>query len=132
MTSLPLCISTAFTWQRTGKIREMMKEQQSILRIPFKDRTIGKGGAEEGVYRAFMDMMKRLETEAASRGEYEQAILWRDAMFKLEHKLDVYDTMNAIDLLRIKIPHNEVEAAIEKYKAEYRRLRGGQPEQRGS
>lgn len=125
-------ISTAFTWQRTGKIREMMKEQQSILRIPFKDRTVGRGGAEEGVYHAFMEMMKRLEREAADRGEYEQAILWRDAAFKLEHKLDIYDTVNAIDLLRVKIPHNEVESTIEEYKAKYRALRGGQPEQRGS
>ena len=28
----------------------MMQEQRSILRIPFKDRTISRGGAEEGVY----------------------------------------------------------------------------------
>jgi len=124
-------ISTAFHWQRTGKIRQMAKEQKSILRIPFKDRTIGRGGAEKGVYYAFLDMMKRLEKEAAKRGEYEQAILWRDAIFKLKNKLDIYDTINAIDLLRVKIPHQEVEDTIEKYKEKYRKIRGGQPEQRG-
>ncbi|MFH1423965.1 MAG: hypothetical protein ABIG29_03390, partial [Candidatus Nealsonbacteria bacterium] len=125
-------ISTAFNWQRTGRIRQMMKEQKSILRIPFKDRTIGRGGAEKGVYYAFMEMMKRSEKEAAEKGEYEKAILWRDAIYKLQNKLDIYDTINAIDLLRVSIPHNEVEKTIEKYKAKYYKIRGGQPEQRGA
>ena len=125
-------ISTAFNWQRTGRIREMASEQKTILRIPFKDRTIGRGGAEEGVYHAFMEMMKRLEKEASGKREYEKAILWRDAMFKLENKLDIYDTINAIDLLRIEIPHEEVEKVIEEYKGKYRDIRGGQPEQRGN
>ncbi|MBI2673829.1 MAG: hypothetical protein HYX23_00935 [Candidatus Zambryskibacteria bacterium] len=125
-------ISTAFNWQRTGRIRTMMQEQHSILRIPFKDRTIGRGGAEQGVYDAFIDMMKKLEHEAARRGEYEKAILWRDAMYKLENKLDIYDTINAIDLLRVEIPNEEVEKTIAQYKQKYAELRGGQPEQRGT
>ncbi len=125
-------VTTAFNWQRTGRIRQMMKEQKSILRIPFQDRTIGRGGAEEGVYWAFIDMMRRLEQKAAASGEYEKAILWRDAIYKLEHKLDIYDTINAIDLLRVEIPHKEVEETIEKYKGAYRQIRGGQPEQRGA
>ncbi len=123
-------ISTAFNWQRTGKIRSMMQSQNSILRIPFKDRTLGRPGAEN-VYYAFLAMMERLKKEAAKQGEYEQAILWRDAIFKLKHKLDIYDTMNAIDLVRVKIPHDQVEKVIVEYEAKYRRLRGGQPEQRG-
>lgn len=125
-------ISTAFNWQRTGKIREMMREQKSILRIPFKERTIGRGGAERGVYYAFLDMMKKLEKKASRNGEYEKAILWRDAIYKLRNKLDIYDTINAIDLLRVEIPHEEVEKTIEKYKNNYREIRGGQPEQRGA
>jgi ribosome-associated translation inhibitor RaiA len=125
-------ISTAFNWQRTGRIRQIIKEQKSILRIPFKDRTIGRGGAEEGVYHAFMDMIEDLEKKAAQTGEYEKAILWRDAAYKLKNKLDIYDTINAIDLLRVEIPHEQVEKTIEKYKSEYRQIRGGQPEQRGS
>lgn len=125
-------VSTGFQWQRTGKIRQMMQEQKSILRIPFKDRTIGRGGAEKGVYYAFIEMMKKLEKEAAKKGEYEKAILWRDAIYKLEHKLDIYDVINAIDLLRVEIPHEEVEKTIEKYKEKYREIRGGQPEQRGA
>jgi hypothetical protein len=125
-------ITTAFNWQRTGKIRQMMQSQQGILRITFKDRTVGRGGAEEGVYYAFMSMMKSLEKKAVDGGEYEKAILWRDAIYKLENKLDIYDTINAIDLLRVEIPHNEVEETIERYKTEYYKIRGGQPEQRGS
>jgi hypothetical protein len=123
-------ISTAFNWQRTGRIRQMMKEQGSIMRIPFKDRTIGRGGAEKGVYYAFIDMMSRLEKEAVKKKEYEKAILWRDAIYKLKNKLDIYDTINAVDLLRVEIPHKEVEETIEKYKDKYRQIRGGQPEQR--
>ena len=125
-------ISTAFNWQRTGRIRQIMKEQKSILRIPFKDRTIGRGGAEEGVYHAFMDMIEDLEKKAAKTGEYEKAILWRDAAYKLTNKLDIYDTINAIDLLRVEIPNEQVEETIEKYKSKYRQIRGGQPEQRGN
>ena len=124
-------VSTAFNWQRTGKIRQMMSDQKSILRVPFKDRTMGRGGAEKGVYHAFIDMMKKLEKEAAKKGEYEKAILWRDAIFKLKNKLDIYDTINAIDLLRVEIPHKEVEDTVEKYKNKYSKIRGGQPEQRG-
>ncbi|OGI60924.1 hypothetical protein A2641_00865 [Candidatus Nomurabacteria bacterium RIFCSPHIGHO2_01_FULL_37_25] len=123
-------ITTAFNWQRTGKIRMMMQSQRDILRIPFKDRTLGRPGAEN-VYYAFLAMMEKLKKEAAKRGEYEQAILWRDAIYKLKHKLDIYDTMNAIDLVRVKIPHEEVEKTIIEYEEKYRRMRGGQPEQRG-
>lgn len=124
-------VSTAFDWQRKGKIREMTREQKSILRIPFKDRTVGRGGAEKGVYYAFIKMMKELEKQSAKKGEYEAAILWRDAIYKLVNKLDIYDTINAIDLLRVKIPHKTVEKTIERYKEKYRKIRGGQPEQRG-
>jgi alpha-amylase/alpha-mannosidase (GH57 family) len=124
-------VSTAFNWQRTGKIRSMMQSQNNILRIPFKDRTLGRPGAEN-VYYAFLSMMEKLKKESAKRGEYEQAILWRDAIYKLKHKLDIYDTMNAIDLVRVKIPHDEVEKVIVEYEEKYKRLRGGQPEQRGS
>lgn len=124
-------ISTAFEWQRTKKIWQMMRDQGEALRIPFKERTLEKGGAEKGVYHAFIQMMKRLEREARKRGEYEQAILWRDAVYKLQHKHDVYDTINVIDLLRTKIPHDEVEKTLDRYTDQYRKIRGGQPEQRG-
>lgn len=129
-------VSTAFDWQRTGKIRKMAAERNQILRIPFRERTIGRAKkgepAEAGVYFGFIDMMRGLEKKAAAKGAYEEAILWRDAIYKLEHQLDIYDTINAIDLLRVKIPHEEVEKTIAKYKEQYRKLRGGQPEQRSN
>lgn len=125
-------VSRGFNWQRTGKIREMMQEQRSLVRIPFIDRTVGRGGAEAGVYDAFMEMFSELEKKAAGAGEYEKAILWRDAIYKFKNKLDMYDSINAIDLLRMEIPNKEVEARIEEYKERYRKIRGGQPEQRGS
>ncbi len=125
-------VSTAFDWQRSGKIYQMMQEQNSILRIPFLERTVGKGGAEVGVYHAIISLMKGLEEKAIEKREYEQAILWRDAMYKLENKLDIYDTVNAIDLMRTHIPNDEVEKVIEMYKEKYREIRGGQVEQRGS
>jgi hypothetical protein len=125
-------ISTAFHWQRTGRVRKMMKDQNEILRIPFKERTLGKGGAEKGVYYAFLEMMHKLEKKAYESREYEKAILWRDAIYKLENKHDIYDAINVIDLLRVKITNEEVEKTIEIFKGKYRDLRGGQPEQRGS
>lgn len=129
-------VSTAFDWQRTGKIRKMAAQRNKILRIPFKERTVGRATkgepAETGVYYAFIDMMKNLEKKAADKGAYEEAILWRDAIFKLENQLDIYDTINAIDLVRVKIPHEEVEKTVQKYKEKYQKLRGGQPEQRSN
>lgn len=125
-------ISTAFGWQRSGRIRKNALAQKEILRIPFLDRTVGAGGAEEGVFSAFVDMMKTLEKKAARSGEYEKAILWRDAIYKLENKLDIYDAMSAIDLLRLELPNEKIEKTVEKYKQEYQKIRGGQPEQRGA
>ena len=124
-------VDTAFDWQRTGRVGMTVQEHRRILQIPFSDRTLRKGGAEEGVYHAFIAMMKNLEHNAVAAGEYEQAKLWRDAVYKLEHKSDIYDAVNAVDLLRTKLPHEVVERTIEEYKQKYLRLRGGQPEQRG-
>ena len=71
-------VSTAFEWQRSGKIRQMASERDSNLKIPFKERTLEVGGEKEAIYRAFIDMMKDLEKKAVSRGEYEMAIFWRN------------------------------------------------------
>jgi len=125
-------VSKAAEWQRKGIVREMAIQQNHFLRIPFKDRTFGQGGAEEGVYWAFIDLMKKQEKEAAEKGDYEKAILWRDAIYKLDKKFDIYDTINVIDLLRLEVGNGPVEETILKYKEDYSKLRGGQPEQRGS
>ena len=119
-------VANAFEWQRTGKIDEMQENYGDKQRIPFKDRTADK----EWEYRAFVELMEQLELEAAKKKEYEMAVLWRNAIYKLENKLDVFDSMNAIDLLRTKLPHKKIEDLIEKYKMEYKKIRSGQPEQR--
>jgi len=124
-------VSLAFDWQRSGKIRQMAREQNEALRIPFKERTYEKGGHQKGVWEAFIYLIKNQELEAAKNQEYEKAILWRDALYKLEHKLDIYDMLNAIDLLRIEIGNGEVEKTLDKYTEKYHKIRGGQPEQRG-
>jgi hypothetical protein len=125
-------VSTAFQWKRSGKIREIMEEYGSVARIPFKERTLGKGGVEVGIYEAFIDMMKKLETEAVAKKEYEKAIMWRDAVYKIDKKLDIYDAINIIDLVRLQIPNEEIEKMLDVYTAKYKKIRGGQPEQRGS
>jgi len=102
-----------------------------ILRIPFKERTLEKEGVEN-VWYAFIDMMKQLEKKAVQNQEYEKAILWRDAVYKFENKSDIYDAVNAIDLVRIEIPNDEVEKTIIEYEKKYKQIRGGQPEQRGN
>lgn len=124
-------VSTAFEWKRSGKIYELAKQRQGIMRIPFKERTFEKGGEEIGVYEAFMVMFKDLEKKAADKGEYEKAIMWRDAMYKIEVKSDIYDLIHATELLRLEIPNEKVEELILKYKEKYKKIRGGQPEQRG-
>jgi hypothetical protein len=125
-------VSTAFEWQRTGKIREMSKERGAFQRIPFKARTLEEGGTQEAVYQAFIDMMRDQERLARDRGEYEKAILWRDAVYKIATKCDIYDAINAVDLLRMEISNERVEKLLDEYTARYRQIRGGQPEQRSN
>ena len=124
-------ISTAFDWQSSGKIRELTIQRKSILRIPFKERTLETDSELRGDYHAFLEMMKTLEQKAARSGEYEKAILWRDAAYKIEHKQDIYETLNAVNLVRVHIPHEKVEKIIKKYRDQYKKIRSGQPEQRG-
>ena len=108
-----------------------MNGQNSILRIPFKNRTLELGGEEQGVYFAFIDMMKREELKAKNLGQYEKAIVWRDAIYKLENKLDIYDGIHAVDFFRNEVSNPEVEKTILEYKEKYKHIKGGQPEQRG-
>jgi len=125
-------VSTAFEWKRNGKIYQMAKERQGIFRIPFKERTFEQGGVERGVYEGFMAMFKELEKKAAEKQEYEKAIMWRDAIYKIENKTDIYDLIHATELLRTEIPNEQVEKTLDKYTEQYKKIRGGQPEQRGA
>lgn len=124
-------VSTAFEWKRSGKIYEIMTGHKERIRVPFKERTLEKGKGEAEIYRAFIDMMREQEKKATEAREYERAILWRDAIYKIEQKQDIYDSVHAVDLLRLEIPNEEIEKILDRYTEEYRKIRGGQPEQRG-
>lgn len=117
-------VDLAFDWQRTNKVRQLAIDQKAHVQVPFLDR------ASDDEFQSFIKIMYDLEKKCAKNGEYEAAILWRDAVFKLVHRLDIYDAIHGVDMLRIKIGNDKVEEMLAKYRLQYRRLRSGQPEQR--
>ncbi len=121
-------IAMAFEWQRSGKVRQLAKDMKEAPRIPFKKRTVEAG--EPWVYDTFIDLMKKEMKKAADKENFEEAVLWRDAVWKLETKNDIFDAIHAVDLLRHHVPNIDIENLIKKYKADYDRLVSGQPEQR--
>lgn len=123
-------IALSFEWQRTGYIRNIYRQYKETPRIPFKDRTIGQG--EPWVYDAFIELMKNAMKEATEKENFEEAILWRDAIWKLDTKNDIYDAVHAIDLLRKQVTNAQILDMIGRYRREHERLVSGQPEQRGA
>lgn len=120
----------AFEWQRTGYIRKLAQQMQSQIKIPFKERTLGTSKAH--IYHAFLKLMEVEMKKAAKNKEYEKAVLWRDAITKIEEKNDIYDAVHVTDLLRMTVPHDKLESLIIKYKEKYKKMRAGQPEQRNA
>lgn len=121
-------IYLGFTWQREGKIRKESHEASELTKIPFRTRTLESDKPE--VYQAFFDLMQKKEKDSAMRGDYEEAILWRDALWKLDTKNDIYDAIHVTDLLRARLPHGELEKLMDRYRKEYKKIRGGQGEDR--
>lgn len=119
-------LATAFDWQRTGKVREISHQMKDAPRIPFKDKTAN----EPWVYKAFLDLMKEEMKKAAEKENFEEALLWRDAIWKLETKNDIFDAVHAVDLLRKQIPDTQIRKMLDKYTEDYKNLVSGQPEQR--
>lgn len=123
----------SYEWQRTGKVDAVISSgQDSKVRIPLREKTFEKGGKDAAVWHAYKDIMKAQEQSASKRGDYEAAILWRDALYKIEHKLDIYDAWYVTDMLRDRLPNKQVEETIAAYKAQYDHIRGGQVEQRSN
>lgn len=123
----------SYDWQRTGKVDPVISSgQDARVRIPLKESTFEKGGKDAAVWDAYNDIMKSEQIAASKRGDYEAAILWRDALYKIEHKLDIYDAWYVTDLLKYKLRNNQVEEMIAEYKARYDHIRGGQVEQRSN
>jgi len=121
-------LSTAFEWQRTGRIEKMAKRYREVVKIPFKERTLEKGKPE--VYFAFLEMMRRKMWEATKKKNFEKAILWRDAIWKLETKNDIYDAIHAVELLRKEVSDDSLRKLMDKYKKKYQKIISGQPEMR--
>jgi len=119
-------ISIAFWWQRSGKIETIAKEYKEAIKIPFKEKTLEAGKPE--VYYAFIEMMRRKMQEAAKKKNFERAILWRDAIWKLETKNDTYDAVHAVDLLRKEVLDPALRNLMDKYKKKYEKIKSGQPE----
>ena len=121
-------LSIAFWWQREGKIEERSIKYKENVKIPFRERTIEDGKPE--VYNAFINMMKEKMKEAVQEKNFEKAILWRDAIIKIENKNDIYDAMHATDLLRIEVSDKKLRELMDKYNEEYQKIKPGQPESR--
>ena len=119
-------IATAFWWQRSGKIGKLAEKYRQTVKIPFIERTVGVGKPEE--YHAFIEAMGKRMKIAAKHQKYEKAILWRDAIWKLETKNDIYDAIHVVDLLRQEVTTVELEKLINKYQKQYNNLKPGQPE----
>ncbi len=123
-------IAKAFEWQRSGRIKEIYADYRETPRVPFKDRTVGSG--EPWVYDAFIQFMRQEMKKAAEKENFEEATLWRDAIWKLETKNDIYDAVHAVDLLRKRLDEGEIYQMIDKYRQEYEKVASGQPESRGN
>lgn len=123
---------TAYSWQRSGKIEEKSRKYKEAVKVPFKERTLEIGGKK--IYQTIISLMKEKMMEGAKSKNYEKAILWRDAIWKIETKNDIYDMMHAVDLLRLDIPEKFKELDPElnnfwaKYKERYKKIQSGQPE----
>lgn len=121
-------VDMAYEWQRCGKIDDVQRERAQRVRVPFKDFT--KDGDDPATWQAVMELMREAELEAAARADYEEAILWRNAIYSLEHKLDIYDAIYVIDLIKRKWPADKIEQTVEEHRKRFDRIRGGQVEQR--
>jgi len=115
-------IATAHSWQRTGLVKEKSSKSYAWKRIPFIKR------GKPGEYEALLELLSQEEKEASSRGDYEQAIRWRDAQLKLKNQTDVYDAVHVIDQLMQFVDFKKYENLVSKYSKSYKFINAGQPE----
>ncbi len=89
-------LKIAFKWQREGKIRDIYREfHKTVKKIPFKKRTSKEW--YNLIILEFEDEMRK----AIENLEFEKAIKWRDAIYKLKEETDIYDVLHVVDDLRI-------------------------------
>lgn len=87
-------LDIAFKWHREGVIDDINRTSYSQHRtVPFKDRTH---------YEWYNQLILEFEDEmnaAATRQDYETAIKWRDAIYKLHLGTDMFDVSHVVDEL---------------------------------
>jgi len=115
-------IATAFSWQRTGYVRKLAGDERQQIKVPFVDR------GKVGEYEALLELLEKQEKLCSQKGEYEQAIRWRDAQYKLRNNLDIYDAVHVIDQLRQEEVFKDYDNLVQKYTSQYKSLSPGQPE----
>jgi len=85
-------IGIAFEWQRSGKIRLAYRQAMKTWKsVPYKKRVLA--GQFNAMVLEFEDEMKR----AIKNQEFEKAIKWRDAVYKLKSGMDIHDVLHVVD-----------------------------------
>lgn len=112
----------AHDWQRTGRVNQMANEEASERKIPLSKRF----GAT-AYYHALLEALAQEEKNAASLREYEQCIKWRDAQYKLQSDLDIYDAVHIIDQFRNEGNFERFQEILKEYKEKYNFISKGQP-----
>lgn len=85
-------IDLAFEWQRSGKIRNAYREAyETIGRRPYKKRVLS------GQYNAMILEFEDEMNKAVKAQEFEKAVKWRDAIYKLKSEMDIYDVLHVVD-----------------------------------
>lgn len=86
-------IFKTFEWQRTGYVRKLSGGGTIWKKVPFKERT-----PPEWFNVIILEFSKEMQ-RAAQKQEYEKAIKWRDAIYKLKSGADVFDVIHVVDEL---------------------------------
>jgi len=88
-------IDLAFTQQRAGIIRAAHREAfKTVKHRPYKKRVLA--GQFNAMILEFEDEMNK----AIRKQEFEKAVKWRDAIYKLKSGADIYDVLHVVDDLR--------------------------------
>ncbi len=88
-------IDLAFERQRSGKIRRAYQQAlETVKQRPYQKRVLA--GQFNSIILEFENEMDK----AVKDREFEKAIKWRDAIYKLKSGLDVYDVLHVVDDLR--------------------------------
>jgi len=88
-------VGLAFDWQRSGRIRQAYQRAMKTWKtVPYGKRVLA--GQFNAMILEFEDEMNK----AVKNQEFEKAIKWRDAIYKLKSGMDVHDVLHVVDDLR--------------------------------